>query len=351
MDSDESVEVTQAGATLAQNVNRILVVDDEPEVAAVLVRALKLSGYDAVAEFDGQAAFERIEGERFDVLLTDLQMPRLRGDDLQKMVQAAYPDIVTIVVTAAHDTHVAVDCLKAGAYDYILKPFDLHDVAIRMKKAIERRDITRELHDYQANLQRKVAEQAGRLRNMLLQSMEALTNALEAKDEATRDHSLRAAHHAVRMAAAIAPTDYDFHQKIRLAAMLHDIGKIGVSDVVLRKPARLTYAEYEAIKLHVDVGESILRPLFEDDPTILSIVRHHHERWDGTGYPDGLSGADIPVGARILAICDAYDAMISTRPYRPGMESAEALRILKSGADTQWDGHLVGVFIALYTQA
>ncbi len=323
---------------------RILVVDDEPAVVSLLVRALALSGFEAVSAHSGREALDTLARDNFDLLLTDLQMPGMRGDELQLRAIEAYPDLAVMLVTAANDAHVAVECLKAGAYDYILKPFDVNDVGVRVHKALSRRATSLELKEYQATLQRKVADQAGRIRNLLLQSMESLNNALEAKDEGTRNHSVRVAHLAVMLAGAYSPSDIEFRQKLRMAALLHDIGKIGVREFVLNKPGRLEETEYDEIKQHSVTGESILRPLFDDDPVVLSIVRHHHERWDGQGYPDGLEGEACPIGARLLAIADAFDAMISARPYRAGMTVEVALGVLRDGAGTQWDPQLVAVF-------
>jgi len=324
--------------------SRILVVDDEAEVANLLVRSLRYAGYQAESETDSMTALERCSCGNFDLTLIDLQMPRLRGDEMLTRLRQQYPDIAVILVTAAVGTDIAVSCLKAGAYDYIVKPFDLYDVTARVAKALERRATEIELRMYQSDLQRKVGLQASRIRSMVLQSMESLTAALEAKDENTREHSARVAHYAIRLAEQLPGTDDDFTYRLRIAALLHDIGKIGIHESILNKGADLEPYEYEEIRRHPVLGETILKPLFPDDPILLSIVRHHHERWDGQGYPDGFVGEHTPVGARILSIVDAFDAMISVRPYRTGMTGEEAMNVIRDGAGTQWDPTLVAIF-------
>ncbi|MDR3709494.1 MAG: HD domain-containing protein [Capsulimonadaceae bacterium] len=326
---------------------RILAVDDEIDVANLLVRSLRFAGYQAEPETDGLTALDRLDTEEYDLMLVDLQMPRLRGDELQLRAQSLHPDLAVILVTAAADTELAVECLKAGAYDYILKPFDLHDVSVRVEKALERRATAIELKNYQADLQRKVGDQAGRIRSLLLQSMESLTAALEAKDENTRDHSARVARVALKLAEQLPDYNAEFANKLRIAAMLHDIGKIGIREAVLNKRDLLEPLEFDEIRRHPVLGESILKPLFPDDPLVLSFVRHHHERWDGHGYPDGLARDETPLGARILSIADAYDAMISVRPYRHGLSHSEAMAVLMSGAGSQWDPNLVAIFTEL----
>jgi HD-GYP domain-containing protein (c-di-GMP phosphodiesterase class II) len=174
-------------------------------------------------------------------------------------------------------------------------------------------------------------------------SLEALISALEAKDPYTRDHSHRVCATALSLASQIAPGDPVFQERIRVASLFHDIGKIGVPEAVLNKPGALDPDEWAAVQRHVLCGVSILRPIVDD--ATLAMVRHHHERWDGKGYPDGVAGKDIPLGARIIAVADSWDAMTSARPYRPSMPRQKVWEILRDGAGKQWDPEIVPVFL------
>lgn len=324
----------------------LLIVDDERDLAEALGEGLEYVGYSVEVVFSGEEALKRLAERRFEALISDIHMPKIRGDELQRRARALDSDLVVLMITAAGDVTTAVQCMKEGAYDYIIKPFDLHDMTVRLEKALERRRMQLELRDYQANLERRVAEQSESMRRMLLNSLQALNSALEAKDEYTHEHSERVSRIVVALAERIYPEDAELHHRLLLAARFHDIGKIGVPEAILHKPTKLTPTEFEEIKKHPVIGEAILRPLFTD-AEILAIVRHHHEQWCGAGYPDGLKGEAIPLGARFVAAADAYDAMTSARPYRAGMPAARALEILREGAGRQWDATLVNALLEL----
>lgn len=325
----------------------VLIVDDEEAVAAVLARGLAHAGYETAVAYSGEEALLRLAERSFDVLLTDIHMPRMRGDDLQRIARERYPDLAVLLITAAQDIACAVECMKEGVYDYMTKPFDLSDVAVRVGKALERRRLTVLHREHQLLLEQRVEEQAERIRGMFRHSLEVLNQALEAKDECTRNHSVRVADLAVAIAERLCPDDMQFIARLRVAALLHDIGKIGVPEAILNKPGKLDDSERAFIRRHPIIGETILRPLFGGDAEMMAIVRHHHEYWNGAGYPDGLVGENTPFGARIMAVADAYDAMTSVRPYRPPMSPARALRILREGAGTQWSAVVVNTFLSL----
>ncbi len=333
--------MTQETLTDTWDPASVLVVDDEAEVANVLARGLTGTGYKVSVAHSGGEALERLEAGAFDLLLTDMHMPRMQGDELQRIARHRDPDLAVILITAAQDAQDAVRCMQEGASDYIVKPAPLADVSVRVQKALERRRLVLENRDYQTHLEERVAEQADRIRRMLMQSLETLSYALEAKDENTRNHSVRVAELVATLAGHLAPEDKTYHMRLKLAALLHDIGKIGVPEAILNKPGQLTPEEFGQIQKHPVIGETILRPMLGSEDDIMSVVRNHHERWDGGGYPDGLAGEDTPLGARIAAVADAYDAMTSARPYRPGMLPEQALKVLREGAGTQWDPRVV----------
>jgi putative nucleotidyltransferase with HDIG domain len=271
----------------------------------------------------------------------------MAGDELQRRAMEVDPTLAVLVITAASDVTRAVECLKSGAFDYILKPFDLEDVTIRVEKALERRrlgllarDLEAENEAYRRLLEARVHEQAEQLRTMFGRALRSLAQALEAKDPHTQNHSGRVAGIALLLAYELRPGHPEFLRSLVTAALLHDIGKIGVPEQILTSPGRLSAEEFEAVKKHPEIGETILRPIYGDE-TILRVVRHHHESMDGRGYPDGLTGEAIPLAARIVAVADAYDAMTSARSYRPAMPRQDALDILVQGAGVQWDAEVV----------
>jgi putative two-component system response regulator len=343
----------ERGSTLKYSVNRwesrpapaVLVVDDEEAVVSVIARSLTYAGYSVTTANDGVAALERLGEKPFDILLSDIHMPRLRGDELQRVAREQYPTLAILLVTAADDISLAVECLKEGVFDYLTKPFDLGDVVVRVGKAWERRELIRENTEYRQNLEQRVIAQAEHIRTVMQGSLEALIQALEAKDPTTRDHSSRVSKLATLLAVELAPTDTNFASQVRIAALFHDIGKIGVSEAVLNKPTILTEDEMTQIRAHPVVGETILKPLL--DPETVAMVRSHHEQWNGRGYPDRLAGGDIPFGGRIIAVADAYDAMTSARPYRREIVRPIVLDILQRGADVQWDGRVVEALLKL----
>ena len=333
--------------TVEQKQARILVVDDEMDIVAVLAEGLEYAGYTCVTAHSGEEALRCLGEESFDALLTDIHMPRMRGDELQRIARQYDPSLAVLLVTAASDLQAAVQCLNEGVFDYLTKPFELSDVVVRVSKALGRRNLLREQQrligmnlNYQATPEEQVGEQAERIRLMFQNALKTLSYALEAKDIYTQDHSQRVADIAVAIASGLRRSDTDFHERLHFAALLHDIGKIGVPEAVLNKPDGLTPEEREIIKRHPVIGETILRPL-SLDPLILEVVRSHHEQWDGGGYPDGLRGSQIPFGARIVSVADTYDAMTSARSYRAGMPHEKALAILREGAGKQWDAQVV----------
>jgi HD-GYP domain-containing protein (c-di-GMP phosphodiesterase class II) len=235
--------------------------------------------------------------------------------------------------------------------DYITKPFNsLEDVRARVAKALEKRRLIIENRDYQVRLEDRVAQQARRLENLFLASIQAFAVALEAKDQYTRGHSIRVAHFSTVISNALGLNEEVAHQ-IEMGGQLHDIGKIGVREDVLNKPGPLTDEEYAHIMTHPVVGWRILSPLLDDAPIALNIVRSHHERFDGRGVPDGLAGVAIPLEARIAAVADAFDAMTSGRPYRGiRMTLSEVLDEMIRNRETQFDPRVLDVFLECIRQ-
>jgi len=294
---------------------RCLIVDDEPYLRRVLIHVMEGDGFRCIEASNGAEALGRLAEEPVELVLTDLRMPVMSGMELLREVRARYPDTAVVMVTAVADVEVAVSCLAIGASDYVVKPYQLEDVRARVSQALDKRRLVIENREYKEHLEERVAIQARRLEELFLAGIQSLAHALEVKDKYTRGHSIRVSRYSVIIATQLGITGERLRQ-IELGGHVHDIGKIGVRESVLNKPGRLTSEEYEHIMTHPLVGWRILQPLFSDAPLALAMVRSHHERFDGTGIPDGLKGTDIPLEARVAAAADALDAMTSSRPYR-----------------------------------
>jgi len=340
---------------------KILIVDDELRVREILSRKLSDNGYHCFTAPDGNTALKLLKADQFDLVLLDIMMPGKSGHDVLQEIKAKYPDTAVIMITAIADVQTAISLMRMGAYDYIIKPVELNVLSLSLDRAIEKRELLIENRDYQLHLEQRVEEQTKKIRQSFLNSTTSLAYALEAKDKYTHGHSERVTDIAVAVAQEMT-IPKDTLEKIRLAGLLHDVGKIGVSELILNKPGKLTSEEFELVKSHSEIGERILSPIVEDKE-ILEMVRHHHERYDGTGYPDWLSGEHVTQGTSIivaedynkilsqgalaLAVADAYDAMTSDRPYRPAMPTEDACSELERGKGKQFHPVIVDAFLSL----
>jgi putative nucleotidyltransferase with HDIG domain len=322
---------------------KILVVDDEEVIRRLLCQKLKSEGYSCTEAGNAHQAMEKMREKPADLVILDIMMPGGSGVELLPELKKAYPDTVVIMATAVGDADTAIKCVRLGAYDYFTKPYNLDEVAISIARALNVRRLELEVIDYQHNLEEKVKVQAGKIRDSFMNAVTALALALDAKDEYTSGHSGRVSEISVIIARELGMQDNAL-ENVKLAGLIHDIGKIGVKEAVLNKPGALTAEEFEHIKTHPVIGERILKPIVEEKE-ILDMVRMHHERFDGKGYPDGLSGDQIPLGARIMALADAYDAMTSDRPYRKSLGVSVAIEEIKKGSGTQFAPDVVEAFL------
>lgn len=326
---------------------RCLVVDDEPRLRQALVRLMQLDGFTCFECGSGLEALEILSRENIILLLTDLRMPKMDGAMLLREVRERYPDVAVIMITAVTEVEVAVECLGRGAMDYIGKPFVLEEVRARVSQALEKRRLLIENRNYHHSLEQRVRMQARRLEELFIASIQSLADALELKDPYTRGHSVRVSNYCGLIAREMG-IDNDSARQIELGGHLHDIGKIGVREDLLNKPGGLSSDEYSHIMTHPMLGWRILLPLLSDSPVALNVVRSHHERIDGHGVPDGLSGDAIPREARIAGVADAFDAMMSARPYRSAQLTMEqALAELRRHAGAQFDAHAVSALMAV----
>lgn len=304
----------------------VLVVDDEDLNLSLLEAYLEPLECDVHMARDGKEALRAIDVQRPDLVLTDAVMPVMDGFELCQRIRAQ-PDLrllPVVMVTALNQVADRVRALEVGVDDFLAKPANRLEVQARVRSLLRLKEVYDELEDAESVIF-------------------ALAQAVEAKDSYTEAHTERVATRA-RLLGMLAGLQGRELTDLYRGGMIHDIGKIGVPDAVLLKPGPLDAEETAIMRRHPVIGEQIARPL-RSAVNLLAIIRHHHENWDGTGYPDGLAGAGIPLLARITAISDAYDAMTSNRPYRRGMDREKAASILASGAGSQWDAELVRLFL------
>lgn len=308
------------------------------------MRLMQSDGFECEEAGSGLEALEVLERRPATMVLTDLNMPDLDGIGLLREIRTRYPDTAVVMITAVAEVGTAVSCLSAGAMDYLTKPFHIEEVRARVRQALERRQLILENRDHQERLEERVAIQARRLEELFLASIQSLADALEVKDPYTHGHSLRVSRYSTVIARSL-DLDAATVRQIELGGRVHDIGKIGVREVVLNKAGPLTAEEYQHVMTHPVVGWRILSPLLGDNPKALNIVRSHHERYDGRGIPDGLHGDSIPLEARIAAVADTFDAMTSVRPYRPGVPLDATIAELQRCSGAQFDPRIVDAFL------
>ena len=325
-----------------------LVVDDEPGVRRSLVRMLQAQGFtcfEAGTGIEALDVLDRIHG--IQLIVSDMRMPELDGMGLLEAVRQEYPETAVILLTGMSETTIAVDCLHRGAADFLLKPISMNELQARVARVLEKRTLVLENRYYQENLERQVQEQAQRIQELFLQGVQMLARALEAKDAYTRGHSIRVSQYAVGMARRLGFREGTL-DSIRLGGELHDIGKIGTRESVLHKAGSLTAEEFRQISEHPLLGVRMLAPLAHERPEIVRIVRCHHERLDGRGFPDGLRGENIPIEARIVAVADTFDAITTRRPYRESRSPEDAVDELRRVAGTQLDPEAVEAFVEAF---
>lgn len=320
-------------AAAEPTVRRLLVVDDEETIRSALARFLRARGYDVTTAESGAAALNAMAQEKFVGALCDIRMPGMTGLELVPQLLALDADLAIVMLTAVNDAPTATEALGLGAMDYLMKPVELGDLAAALERALHKRALAIEQRKVERLIREEVAAQTEELRrerellhSMVLDTVQALVRAQEAKDPFLRGHSDRVADLAASIGSTMGLGD-DAVDGLRLAGRVMDVGKIGIREEVLNKPGPLTPEEFEHVKSHVDIGLEILgniKPLAH----VLPAIAHHHEHWDGSGYPLGLAGGAISLGGRILGAADAYDALTSRRAWREPMSREEAMSYL-----------------------
>lgn len=333
---------------------RVLVVDDEPGVRDVVSRSLARKGFLCAAASETQAALLAI-ADPFDLVVLDINLPKHGGIWLLKKLKEQSPDTAIVMLTGTNEVETAVECLRIGADDYLTKPVNLGELEIAARRAIEKARLVRDNREYQRNLERMVRTRTAKLsralralRETYQATLESLVAALDAREEDTGFHSQRVMRLTVALGRRMGVPTREL-RGIARGALLHDIGKIGVMDRILLKPGKLTDDEWREMRQHPEIGYRILQGVeFLSDAR--EIVLSHQERWDGRGYPRCLKGEEIPFGARIFAIMDAFDAMASTRPYKKPLPFSFIREEINRCAGTQFDPRVVDAFLSVPEQ-
>jgi putative two-component system response regulator len=325
---------------------RVLVVDDEESIRNSIGKLLKARGYDVAVVASGPEALDALVRERFDALLCDVRMPGMSGIEVVPRAIELRPDLAVLMLTAVNDAPTATEALAHGAMDYLMKPIELDDLAKAVERALRKRDLEIQEQNVERMIREEVALRTEDLRReqallaeISISIVRALVYAQEAKDPFLRGHSQRVATMSAAIATALGLPD-DAVEDLRLSGQLHDIGKIGISEVLLHKAGPLTDEEYTRVKEHVRIGMDILSPL-APLARALPAIQDHHERWDGSGYPRQLVGEQISLGGRILAAVDAFDALTSRRAYRESLTPHETIELLSNSAGAHLDPTVV----------
>jgi putative two-component system response regulator len=345
---------------------RIAIVDDEPINVKVARKYLQAAGYSHfITTTDSTTALALLVAERPDVVLLDIMMPEVDGIEVLQSIRA-HKDlrhIPVLILTASTDLQTKTRALNAGATDFLPKPFDPSDLLPRIRNALTVKAHHDHLERYSEDLERQVRARTIELELSRLQVVYCLARAAEYRDDSTGHHVIRVGRYASRLARELGFSQSDA-ATLGLAAQLHDVGKIGLPDSILLKPARLTIQEYETVKKHCDIGQHIVQPLSDaewkslrqcsetdfsvntpsGDPLLVmiaNIARSHHERWNGAGYPRGLKGDEIPLESRITSVADVFDALTTKRPYKPAFDIPKVVKMIALGRGTQFDPQVV----------
>jgi response regulator RpfG family c-di-GMP phosphodiesterase len=328
--------------------SRILIVDDEREITEILAD-LFCTDHDCETAGSAEEALARLSNCKFPLVISDITMPGMSGLEMIPHIKEIAPHTVVVMISGMQTVESAIEALRLGAFDYLMKPFDLRQVEAVVKRALEHRELILSKLRYENQLEELVEQRTAELDRALdsledayRSTLKALTAALETRDSETHGHSERVVSYSLRLGREYG-LGRDEMKALEFGSLLHDIGKIGVPDAILRKPAKLTDEEWVRMREHPSHGQQILRGI-EFLEGASHVVAQHHEKWDGSGYPLGLRGEDIDICARIFSVADAFDAITSDRVYRRGKSYEAAARELEDWAGTQFDAQVVAAF-------
>ena len=330
----------------------VLVVDDEEPIRNALRKYLKQQQFEVYAASSADEALQQLRLHKVALMLSDIRMPGTSGVDLVPQALEIEPDLAILMLTAVNDATSAALCMQRGAMDYLTKPIELADLGRAVQRALKRREMLLENRHLNQWLKEEVTTRTAelqrerhRLERVSTATLEALVNALEAKDPYLRGHSARVADLSANIAAELGLSEEEV-DRIRMAGRLHDLGKIGTREAVVNKEGPLTADEFEHVKQHVIIGAQILAPLVHLGD-VVAMVKSHHERFDGTGYPDGLRGEEVPLGGRVIAAAEVYDALTTARPYQEKMTPEQAVERMGDLSGTVLDPRVLEALMRL----
>jgi len=327
---------------------RVLIVDDEPDIREMLCDLLRFE-YNCQSAASAEDALALLQETKFQLIVSDITMGGMSGLEMIPHVVAHSPETIVVMISGMQTIESAVEALRVGAFDYVMKPFDLRQVEASVRRAVEHYELREAKHRYESHLEELVAQRTVELDQALVSledayrsTLKALTAALETRDAETHGHSERVVTFSLRLGRELGLSKEQL-KSLEFGSLLHDIGKIGVPDAILRKPAKLNEEEWMRMREHPQHGQQILRDI-EFLRGASRVVAQHHEKWDGSGYPMGLRGEEIDLNARIFAVADAFDAMISDRVYRRGRSYEAAAEELDKWSGRQFDPRVVEAF-------
>jgi cyclic di-GMP phosphodiesterase len=331
---------------------RVLAVDDEPAACKLIAILLCPPAFYCTTAPNGEAALRALQLERFDAVISDLQMPGVSGLELLSHVRRSYPNVAFLVTTGVDDVDVGVQAMRCGADDYLVKPLRETVLFASIESALHKRHLEQQVEDYRQHLEEMVAERTGQLREALQQvergyadTLQALGAAIDLRDNETAGHSQRVCRYSLEIARVMGWSETRSASLAR-GAHLHDIGKLGIPDSILLKPGPLSADERTLMQRHVQIGFDLVKDIaFLSDAS--EIVLTHHERYNGAGYPRGLRGDEILPGVRIFAVADSFDAITSDRPYRRASSFAEGRETIRQCSGTLFDPQVVSNFLSI----
>ncbi len=328
--------------------NKIFIIDDEPVNLKLLDRLLYKHGYtDLVLINDPREVIRQYEVQKPALILLDINMPHLNGFEVMEQLQALGDPLLPpiVILTAQHGKEYLMKALDAGARDYLTKPFDGYELQMRVRNLLDAHLAHRLLHDQKNVLEEMVTKRTEQLQQTQLQMIQRLGMAAEYRDEDTGNHILRMSHISMVLAKAIGWSQKKCELMLHASSM-HDVGKIGIPDNILLKPGKLDADEWELMKTHTTIGAKLLE---HDDSDLMKMAHEialsHHERWDGSGYPEGVAGENIPKTGRITALADVFDALTSARPYKKAWSVDDAVMLIKENRGKHFDPELVDIFM------